>query len=348
MLIDEWQLDATSVWNHVRAEVDRRAESGQFILTGSATPDDDARRHTGAGRFARLMMRPMSLFESTDSSGAMSLAALMAGERPTARSMLTVPDLVDLVVRGGWPTNLDRTVKAATQANADYIRTIADVDIPRVDGSRKNPQVALRLMAALARNVAMEENVSKLAAEAGGESPAIARTTAYAYMSALTRLMILESQPPWATHLRSRARLREKARTHFVDPSLAVAALGGNSARLLGDLNSFGYLFESLVVRDCRIYAGPLDGTVHHYRDSSGTEVDVIIETLDGSWGAFEVKLGGEEAVESAAAGLLKFAAKVDTAKAGRPAVLGVITGGPYGYTRPDGVVVIPIGALGP
>jgi predicted AAA+ superfamily ATPase len=347
-LVDEWQLEATRVWNFVRGEVNRRGVPGQFVLTGSAMPEDDARRHTGAGRFARLMMRPMSLFESGESNGAMSLSALLSGQRPSAAATLQVPDIADLVVRGGWPLNLEMSVTAAGQANVDYLRSIAEVDISRVDGMRRDPLLVQRLLQALARNVGMEQKVARLAAEAEGEDGSIARSTAYAFLSALRRLMVIEEQPPWSTHLRSRATLRTAARTHFVDPSLAVAALGAGRERLLADLNYLGLLFESLAVRDCRVYAGPLDATVHHHRDSDSLEVDLVVQCRDGRWGAFEVKLGGEQAVEDAAAGLLRFADKVDTDKIGQPAVLGVITAAGYGYTRKDDVVVIPIGALGP
>ncbi len=347
-LVDEWQLEATRIWNHVRSEVNRRAEPGQFVLTGSAVPADDPRRHTGAGRFARLTMRPMSLYESGESTGAMSLAALLAGERPTAATSLDVPDIAELVVRGGWPLNLQLPIEAAAQSNADYLRNIAEVDIARMDGVRRNPALVQRLLQALARNVAMEQKVTRLAAEVEGEDGTIARTTVYAFLDALRRLMVLEEQPPWSTHLRSRATLRTAPRTHLVDPSLAAAAIAAGPNRLLGDLNYLGLLFESLAVRDCRIYAVPLDSAVHHYRDSDGLEVDIIIQTRDGGWGAFEVKLGGEQAIEVAAAGLLKFAGKVDTTKVGEPAVLGIITASGYGYTRPDGVVITPIGALCP
>ncbi len=347
-LVDEWQLQATRVWNHVRSEVNRRGEPGQFVLTGSAVPEDDARRHTGAGRFARLVMRPMSLFESGHSTGAISLAALLAGERPTAAATLTIPEVADLVVRGGWPLNLNLPLDAAAQANADYLRNIAEIDISRMDGIRRNPVLVQRLLQALARNVAMEQRPARLAAQVEGEDGAIARTTVYAFLDALHRLMVIEEQPPWSTHLRSRATLRTAPRTHLIDPSLAAAAVAAGPQRLLGDLNYLGLLFESLAVRDCRVYATALDGTVHHYRDSDALEVDIIIQTRDGGWGAFEVKLGGEQAVENAAAGLLKFAAKVDTSKVGEPAVLGVITANGYGYTRPDGIVIVPVGALGP
>ena len=346
-LIDEWQLEATIVWNYVRDQVNRRGVPGQFVLTGSAVPDDDAARHTGAGRIDRLRMRPMSLFESGESTGGMSLEALLAGERPSTKaSELTVPEVVELTVRGGWPMNLRLTPAAAARANRSYLKNLAEVDVVRVDPSRNDPQRAQRLLRALARNVAMDHKVARIAAEADGDETPLSRTTAYDYLSAFEQLMILETQPAWSTHLRSRATLRVAARTHFVDPSLAVAAVGASARSLLRDLNAFGYLFESMAIRDCRIYCDPLDGAIYHYRDSDDLEVDIVCET-PAAWGAFEVKLG-VDGIDQGAASLLKFAEKVDTSRVGDPAVLGVITATGYGYTRPDGVVVIPIGALGP
>ncbi len=290
----------------------------------------------------------MSLFESGESSGDMSLSALLAGDRPTASPpSFTARDIAELVVRGGWPLNIGKSVVASSRANVDYLKTIVEVDVPRIGGARRDPASALRLARALARNVAMEQRVKRLAAEVAGEDEGLARTTVYDHLEIFERLMVIEEQPPWAVHLRSRATLLRASRTHFVDPSLAVAALQAGTGRLIEDLNYLGLLFESLVVRDSRVYASPLDGTVYHYRDSDGLEVDVIIQTADGRWGAFEVKLGAAQ-VDAAAAKLVTFAAKVDTTKSGIPAVLGVITSSGYGYTRPDGVVVVPIGSFGP
>lgn len=347
-LIDEWQIEATRVWNYVRSVVNRTGAQGQFILTGSATPDDDARRHTGAGRFSRLLMRPMSLFESGESTGVMSLSALMAGERPTsAASPLTVPDVVDLVVRGGWPLGIKLSGDAAARANRDYLGTIAEVDIDRLGGPRRDPLRAMRLFRALGRNVAMEQKIARIADETHGEdNQSFARSTAYDYLADLQRLMVIEPQPAWATHLRSRSRLLVAPRTHFVDPSLGVAALDATPKMLLKDLNAFGYHFESLAVRDCRIYSSMLNGHVYHFRDSSDLEIDIVIETPHG-WGAFEVKLGSSQ-IDKAAANLIRLRNKVETEKVGLPAVLGVITATGYGYTRTDGVVVVPIGTLGP
>ncbi len=347
-LVDEWQLDGTRIWNHVRSQVDQRGEPGQFILTGSAVPNDDVRRHSGAGRFARLTMRPMSLYESGDSRGLMSLRGLLAGDRPQAPAdAMTIQRLAELVVRGGWPLNLQLGATQAAAANRDYLRTLVEVDLPRTAGPRRDPVRVMRFVQALARNTAMEHVVSRLAAEAMGEEDPLSRPSAYEYQDALTRLMVLEVQPAWSTHLRSRARLRDRPRTHLVDPSLAAAALDATPAKLLKDLNTLRLLFESLVVRDLRIYAEAVDAAVYHYRDSDDLEVDAIVETRNGTWGAFEVKLGTGQ-VDQAAAQLRRFADKVDAGKVGPPAVLGVITANGYGLTRPDGVVTIPIGMLGP
>jgi predicted AAA+ superfamily ATPase len=346
-LIDEWQVEP-SVWNHVRRRVDDRGQAGQFILTGSAMPADDITRHTGAGRFSRLRMRPMSLFETGHSTGAISLAALLAGI--TARSPqsdLTIQDLVDRLAIGGWPALQSRGVTAALRANRDYLDQIRRVDVERVDGVKHDPDKVGRLLQSLARNVATEVRVSTLATDAAGSDGALSRNTVTGYLDTLERLMIVEPQPAWAPHLRSKAILRNSSKLHFVDPSLAVAALNASPARLLADLNLLGLLFESLVVRDLRVYAQGLDGQVRHYRDSNGLEVDAIVETDAGQWAAFEVKLS-PASVEAGAASLLKFADGIDTVKCGPPAALTVITGTGYGYVRPDGISVIPIGALGP
>lgn len=346
-LLDEWQV-APVLWNHVRRAVDERPQAGQFILTGSAVPPDDHRRHTGAGRFSRLRMRPMSLYESGHSSGEISLGRLMTGEigRSPDRG-LSVPDLADRVTIGGWPALRTLSVVDAARGVRDYLEQVVRLDVQRVDGVRRNPEKVMAVVRSLARNTATEAKVAAIAVDAGGADGELTRATVTAYVDALERLMVVEDQPAWSTHLRSKATLRRGAKRHFVDPSLAVAALRAGPARLLADLNTFGYLFESLVVRDLRVYGQPLDGEVHHYRDSTGLEVDAIVQCSDGTWGAFEVKLGSA-AVEAAATSLLRFAQGVDTTRVGPPAVLAVITGSGYGYRRPDGVQVVPIAALGP
>jgi uncharacterized protein len=346
-LLDEWQVEPL-LWNYVRRAVDDRGTPGQFILTGSSVPHDDVTRHAGAGRFSTLRMRPMTLFESGHTSGAISLAGLFGGL--PARNPdpgLTLHDLADRITVGGWPAQQGRTVVAAARAARDYLDQIRHVDVGRVAGSPRDPLRMERLLRSLARNVTTEVAVSTLAADAGDVDGPMSWHTVADYLEVLERLMVIEEQPAWAPHMRSKAALRTSPKRHFVDPSLAVAALAGSPKRLLADLNLMGLLFESLVVRDLRVFAQPLDGRVFHYRDKSGLEVDAIVQLNDGRWAAFEVKLGSG-LVDRGAASLLKFASLVDSERSGPPTVLGVITGTGYGYVRADGVAVIPIGALAP
>jgi uncharacterized protein len=346
-LIDEWQIEP-AIWNHIRRAVDDRSEPGQFILTGSAIPADDMTRHTGAGRIARLRMRPMSLFEAGRSTAQMSLAELLAGQvTPVADPGLTVADIAEELAIGGWPGLRGRGVREGQLAVRDYLDEIARVDVGRVDATHRDPGRVSGLLSSLGRNVATSAAATTLALDAGGADGALKDDTVRAYLAALERLMVVESQPAWAPHLRSRYRLRTAPKRHFVDPSLAVAALRATPDRLLGDLNLLGLLFESLVIRDLRIYAQAADAQVLHYRDSSGLEVDAIIEAGDGRWMAFEVKLGQGQ-IDDAAANLSRFVERIDTARCGRPALLGVIVASGYGFRREDGVAVIPIGALGP
>lgn len=346
-LIDEWQIEPT-IWNYIRRAVDDRRAPGQFILTGSAVPTDDITRHTGAARLTRLRMRPMSLFEAGRSTGAISLSELLAGTPVRSPDPgLTIRHLTEQIVIGGWPANLSRAVPQSVQAVRDYLEEIRRIDIRRVDQTTRDPVKVGRLLRALARHVSTEVTIATLSTDAGGADGELARDTVTDYLTALERLMIIEDQPAWAPHLRSRSRVRSSPKRHFVDPSLATAALRVTPERLLTELELFGLLFESLVVRDLRIYAQATDAAVLHYRDNTGLEVDAIVEGANRRWCAFEVKLG-QGKVDGAAANLLKFAERVDTKKSGAPSLLGVITGTGYGYMRRDGVAVIPIGALGP
>ena len=339
-LLDEWQT-APAVWNHVRRAVDDRARPGQFILTGSAVPADDVTRHTGAGRLTRLRLRPMSLFETGRSSGAVSLRDLLAGGAPrSTEADLSVRDLAEQVCVGGWPGNLQRSTNQALQANRAYLDEIRRVDVSRVDGTQRDPAKVGDFLRSFARNVATYAAASTMAADLNSH-------TADAYLTALERLMIVEDQPAWTPHLRSRSRLRGAAKRHFVDPSLAVAALRADPDRLLQDLAWLGFLFESLVIRDLRVYAGSSDAEVLQYRDNTGLEVDAVVQAADGAWAALEVKLGAGM-IDAAAAALLRFAGRVDPARSGAPAALAVIVPGGYGYLRDDGVGVIPLAALGP
>lgn len=346
-LIDEWQL-VPELWNHVRRAVDDRQAPGQFLLTGSAVPADDLTRHSGAGRLIRVRMRTLSLFESGRSSGVVSLRALMDGEAPRASDPgLRMIDLVDAVVRGGWPRHVGLSLDEAARAVRAYVDETRRVDLVRVDGVRRDPERVGRLLASLARNVATEADLTALAADTGGSEGPIDRETVREYLGALERVMVVEDQPAWSPHLRSRSRLRKAPKRHFVDPSLAVAALGAGGDDLLADLEYFGFLFESLVVRDLRVYAQRHDGEVLHYRDGTGLEVDAVVRTRDHRWAAFEVKLGTHR-IEEGAANLLRLRDRIDRERMGEPGTLTVITGTGYAYRRPDGVGVVPIGTLGP
>jgi predicted AAA+ superfamily ATPase len=345
-LLDEWQVEP-SIWNHVRRAVDARQAPGQFILTGSSVPPDQVDRHTGAGRFSFLRMRPMSLVESGESSGEINLRELFeGGEIHAADSGMTVSRLAEVITAGGWPAQQGASVTAASQAAIDYLQQVCTVDVAQVGGVRRDPLKVEALVRSLARNTGTEVAVTTLARDAGGSDEALSRITVMEYLDALERLMVIEDQPAWAPHLRSTRQLRSSPKRHFVDPSLAVAALRAGPKRLLQDLNFLGLLFESLVIRDLRVLSQPLGGKVMHYRDNKGLEIDAIIELADGRWAAFEIKLG-QRAIEQGAASLMKFRNLVDPEHRGEPVLLGVITGTGYGYVRKDGIAVIPIGALG-
>lgn len=347
-LIDEWQVEP-GLWNHARHLVDRRQLRGQFILTGSAVPDDDIARHTGAGRFTFVRMRPMSLAEGGWGTAEVSITDLMRGDMAGAGGAeWSVPELAEYLVRGGWPAQRDATVSAASRAARDYLRQVCEVDVARLAEHRRDPLKVGRLVSSLARNTSTEASLATLARDTGGPDAHLARDTVSSYLEALTRVMVIEDQPAWAPHLRSTTPMRQAPKRHFVDPSLATAALGATPARVAGDLEFLGLLFESLVVRDLRILTQPLGGTVYHYRDKNGLEVDAVVQLDDGRWGAFEVKLGGERHIEAGAASLRRLAALVDPARCGPPSILGVVTMSGYGYRRSDGIAVIPVRSLAP
>lgn len=346
-LIDEWQTEP-AIWNHIRRAVDDRASPGQFILTGSAVPADDVTRHSGAGRLTRLRMRPMSLFETKHSSGEISLRQLLdgAGQRSDPSGM-TVPKLAELVCAGGWPGHLDRPMPLRLRLNRDYLNEIRRVDISRVSGARRDPVKVGRLLRSLARNVATPAAMSTLVTDVRGGGTTMQADTAAEYLDALELLMIVEDLPAWQPHLRSRTTLRTTPVRHFADPSLAVAALHATPQRLMDDLEFFGLLFESMVVRDLRVYAQAVDAEVFHYREKGGLEADVIVEAEDGRWAAFEVKLG-ERWVEQGAATLRRVAGRMKQGQRGEPSALAVIIPNGYGHVRAGEVGVIPVAALGP
>lgn len=347
ILFDEWQIEPT-LWNRVRRQVDDRDGKGLYILTGSATPNDDATRHSGAGRFGVIQMRPMSLFESKHSTGDVSLSSLLDGEQQRGNGQhLSFMDVVQRMVVGGWPELLGSDEEEARDWLRDYLRQIAEVDVQGL-GVRREPGNIRRLLVSLGRSVGQPTKSTEIAKDVGGEGGPIARDTLANYLNALERLHIIDNSEAWRPHMRSRVRLRQAPVRYFVDPSLGLAALDVGSTELLHDLNALGLHFEALVVRDLRVYTQPLGGTVDSWRDSNGHEVDAIVSVRDNKWGAFEIKLG-HDAVDEAAGSLIRFAAKVDASRHGEPAFLGVIiSNGSYAYRRKDGVHVIPIGCLGP
>ena len=291
----------------------------------------------------------MSLFELGISTGTVSLAEMLGSARVTTGAPdVTVPDLVEILCRGGWPGILDASLRRSLRFSRDYLDEVRRTEVYRLVGTRRDPNRLLRLMRSLARNVATPVPVATLSRDTGGSDGPLRGETVSAYLDALERLFVVEDQPAFSTHLRSRSRLRRSPKRHFVDPSLAVAALRSNPTRLLADLETFGFLFESLVIRDLRIYAQANDAEVYHYRDNTGLEVDAIVEAGDGRWMAVEVKLGAGHPVDVGSSALLRLRGRVDTSKIGEPAALVVITGTGYGYTRPDGVTVVPVTALGP
>ena len=347
-LIDEWQL-VPEVWNSVRGEVDDRGGlAGQFILTGSAVPADDETRHTGALRFTRLRMRPMSLLESGHSSGEVSIGGLFDGRSVRAADPgLRIRDLAERICIGGWPALQDRDPVDAMTAIEGYLDETRRVDLERLDGPRRDPENIARVLRSLARHVATEASARSIASDVGATEGPVKPNTVLEYVAALTRVFVVEDQPAWSPALRSRGILRGTPKRHFVDPSLAAAALAADPDRLLADPETLGLLFESMVIRDLRIYAQSLGGSVFHYRENTGLEADAIVQLRDGRWTAIEVKLG-RRFIDDAANRLLRVSAHVDPERHGAPAFLAVVTGWGYAYRRDDGVLVLPIGALGP
>jgi len=345
-LLDEWQVEP-ALWNEVRHAVDDRQAKGQFILTGSAVPGDDPGRHPGPGRFIHLRMRPMTLAETGHSSKRVSLAAILAGEQPSAPDPgLSVEQIAERIVIGGWPAHLGLTPTQALGAMRGYIDDVCRVDVPRLDGIRRDPAGVRALLDSLARNIATPATVESLTSDAAGSDRDMKVETTRSYLEALGRLMVTDDVPAWKPDVRSRTRLRSSSIRHLADPALATAALNANPKRLLGDPSWMGLLFESMVVRDLRVYAAPLGGQVFHYRDNTGLEADAIIELPDGEWAAFEIKLGSSPAVTDAAAtALLKLRERVARKP---PRALVVVTGTGFGFPRSDGVLQVPVAALAP
>jgi predicted AAA+ superfamily ATPase len=345
-LVDEWQL-APSIWNTIRYEIDVRKAPGQFIISGSASPQQDKTRHSGAGRIAQIRMRTMSLAESGHSSNDISLQDLASGvDEVTGHGLLTYIDMAAVAVQGGWPSQVGASQNTARRFNRTYLENLTATDIPQAAGVVHHPQRLHRLLGCLARNVATEASLANLARDmAEGESQPNP-VTVREYLDALATVFVYEPLPAWSVNLRSRSRLRTNSRIHLVDPGLALAALGIGADRLAHDPEYFGQIFESLAIRDLRIYAGLYDGLVYHYRDNTGLEIDAIIEYPDWSWGAIEIKLGSSE-IPKAERNLLRLRdERVDISKVGSPRFLAVITGTEFAYTLPSGVHVVPLAAL--
>ena len=348
-LIDEWQL-APKLWDAIRFEVDHRGELGQFILTGSAVPADTAEiTHSGTGRFTWLMMRPMSLYESGDSTGEVSLKELFDGSIEIDGSAeLSIDRLAFLVCRGGWPQAVDMRDEIALDQAVDYFDSVVHSDINRADHVQKNPEKVRRLMRSYARSQGAQVPNTVLAQDiAANDDAPINEETVSSYVAALRKVFVVEDMPAWNPNLRSKTAIRSSDTRYYVDPSIAAAALGIGPNDLLNDLKTFGFLFETLCIRDLRVFADALNGNVYHYRDKDGQECDAVIHLRNGKYGLIEIKLGGDRLIEEGAKNLKTMEMKIDTDKMNVPSFLMVLTGtGDYAYRRQDGVYVVPIGCL--
>jgi predicted AAA+ superfamily ATPase len=346
-LIDEWQ-EYPKIWNYVRHEVDQRNKTAQFILTGSSHPEEIAKMHSGAGRFTVLDMRTMSWQEMGYSTGEISLGKLLNGmNQQTSDTPTDLEFIIERMIIGGFPGLLNKSLAQAVEINRAYVDLLAEVDISRVSDVKRNPDKLRGLMRALARNVATTVDITVLEKDVkGNENTDISRPTIYDYLEALHRLMIIENQPAWNKHIRSSAALRKSAKRHFSDVALAVASLGIGKEALLNDLKLTGFLFESLVVHELRVYAQANDAKVYHYCDSTGLEVDAIVQKYSGEYCAFEIKLGIGQ-IDEAAKHLLKFASITEESSSTRLQSLNVITGTGTSYVRKDGINVISLASLG-
>lgn len=348
-LIDEWQI-APKLWDAVRFEVDHRDNMGHFILTGSAVPPkNDEIFHTGTGRFAWIKMRPMSLFESLESTGEVSLRELFnQPSQLNGENKLDIDDLAFLICRGGWPGAIDMDKDIALDQAFDYYTAIVNTDISRADNVKRDPERTKRLMRSYARNQGAQTAYTVIRDDiVANDSESLTEDTVYAYTNALRKIFVIEDMPAWNPNLRSKTAIRTSDTRYFIDPSIATASLGLGPEELIKDLNTMGLFFETMCVRDLRVYAESIDGQVYHYRDKSGLECDTVIHLRNGSFGLIEIKLGGDKLIEEGAETLKAFRDKIDTTKMKTPSFLMVVTGtGRYAYKREDGVYVVPIGCL--
>jgi len=348
-LLDEWQL-APELWDTVRFTVDHREGSGQFILTGSAVPADKSNiHHTGTGRFSWLTMRTMSLWESGDSTGEVSLSDLFTTpDQIDGANDLSIDNIAYLICRGGWPGAVNLNNNEALNLAADYYDAVINSDISRVDGVRRNSQTAMRIMRALARHQGYQTPLSSIRKDIiSNEEKTIGDDTIYSYIDALKKIFVIEDSPSWNPNLRSRTAIRVSDTRYYTDPSIAVAALGAGPEDLINDLKTMGLLFETMCVRDLRVYASALGGTVYHYRDSNGLECDAVIHLRNGKYGLVEIKLGGENLINDGVTTLQRLSNAIDTTRMPAPSFRMVLIGvGSYAYRMEDGTYVVPIGCL--
>ena len=345
-LLGEWQV-APVLWNAVRFAVDKRRATGQFILTGSVIPVRTDDMHSGTGRISRMKMRTMSLFESGESSGEISLCDIF--EQKTGmfgKSKVTLEQIAFILTRGGWPAAVNESDEVlALKKAADYYDAVVSEDISKVDNIGKNPDRVHSLMRSLSRNISSEAGTTTILNDLRANDESLSQVTIDQYINALKTLFVIDDLPAWSPSLRSKTAIRTTAKRHFSDPSIAAAALGATTKRLFNDFNTFGLLFEALCIRDLRVYADSMDANVYHYRDAKGVEADAIIQMKDGSWGAAEVKMGAGN-IETAAKNLLGFKANIDTAKMREPSFLMVLTATETAFQMENGVWVVPLGCL--
>lgn len=349
-LIDEWQL-APKLWDAVRFEVDQRDDFGQFILTGSTVPPDTSEiSHSGTGRISRMLMRPMSLFESGESSGSVSLEGLFNTDYEVSASVESdIEKLAFLICRGGWPKAVGKSIKVALQQALDYYDAVVNSDISRVDGKERNPERAKLLMRSYSRNIGSQAKFEEIRQDIlGNDVDSFSIDTLYDYLNALKKIFVIEDAPAWNPNLRLKTAIRNTDTRYYVDPSIATASMGLGPKDLINDLSTMGLLFENLCVRDLRIYAQSIGGEIYHYRDKSGLECDAVVHLRNGSYGLVEIKLGGDKLIEEGCATLNKFEKIIDTTKMKSPSFKMILTGvGNYAFKRPDGILVVPVRSLG-
>ena len=343
-MFDEWQMYPI-VWDAIRTDVDHTGLKGQYILTGSAKPSEGETMHTGTGRISRVLMRPMSLFESLESTGEVSFKDILEGNDISGVSKLSLEDLASIIVRGGWPAAIEVKSDLKYRFAKEYVKSIIHEEVKKIDDVERNPLKMQNVLRSLARNISTQVSNSTIEEDVKNNFEDISRTTLNDYLNTLEKLFVIEDVNATNLNFRSKYALRTKPKKYFVDPSIATAILDIKPNDLINDLNTFGFVFESLCIRDLKIYTQSYDSNITFYRDEKDFEVDAIVRTNSGKWGAIEIKLGAGY-IDEAAKNLLKFKERVDIEKCGEPAFLMVLTGANYSYKRPDGVYVVSIGTL--